>query len=447
MKDSVKHRNPTATAGPRVLFLALKWGRIGGLEIYNLELVRGLVEAGCVIDVWSVQDGRIHIEHLDGVRVHPLAPRFRPALSLYFRYLWQRLLLRRLQATAEDYDLVIAGHVTVVPVLHQASQSCHWPYWVWTYGIEVWGDWSEDMKEETLAAQRVVSISHFTAHKILEHLPGASISILHNPVDVERFRPAEQDAPHSNPRLLTVGRLSSQERYKGHEVVMQALPLLTQRLGRPVEYYIVGDGDDLQRLKNHAVELGLQEAVRFLGRVPGGDLVRAYQDCDVFVMPSKVERRPDGTWTLLIIGDGPMRPEIERRLAARGLQERVRFAGYVPRSETPPYYRAMDVLVLPSRTTATWAEQFGNVMTEAMLCGVPVIGSDSGSIPSVVGNAALIFPEGDIRALAAQIQRLREDPGLRQTLSDRGRAHALEKYSTTALSHQGYEFYQLLLQR
>ena len=51
--------------------------------------------------------------------------------------------------------------------------------------------------------------------------------------------------------------------------------------------------------------------------------------------------------------------------------------------------------MLPSLTRPNWKEQFGRVLIEAMASGVPVIGSDSGAIPDVIGQAGLIFPEGD----------------------------------------------------
>ncbi len=84
------------------------------------------------------------------------------------------------------------------------------------------------------------------------------------------------------------------------------------------------------------------------------------------------------------------------------------------------HLRQMDVLVLPSLTTPKWKEQFGRVLIEAMACGVPVIGSDSGAIPETIGDAGLIVPEGDVAALRVAIIRLKEDAELRVELSRRG---------------------------
>jgi len=92
-------------------------------------------------------------------------------------------------------------------------------------------------------------------------------------------------------------------------------------------------------------------------------------------------RRLDGRFRLLVVGDGPLRPHLES--ADLGFGELELHAG-VRSDEMPALYAEMDVLVLPSRTTATWAEQFGKVLCEALLCGVPVIGARSGEIPWVI---------------------------------------------------------------
>jgi glycosyltransferase involved in cell wall biosynthesis len=96
----------------------------------------------------------------------------------------------------------------------------------------------------------------------------------------------------------------------------------------------------------------------------------------------------------------------------------------------------MDVLVLPSRSTPTWTEQFGRVLVEALSFAVPVVGSDSGEIGWVieVTGGGFVFPEGDAGALAGLLTRLRGDPALRASLGRVGqeRARALFNLSTVA---------------
>jgi glycosyltransferase involved in cell wall biosynthesis len=100
----------------------------------------------------------------------------------------------------------------------------------------------------------------------------------------------------------------------------------------------------------------------------------------------------------------------------------------------PSAYAQLDVLVLPSRTTPTWKEQFGRAIVEALWCGVPVVGSDSGEIPWLIGltGGGLVFAEGDRAALAAQLARLRMDPQLRRELAATGRAAVERLFSVPA---------------
>ena len=132
-------------------------------------------------------------------------------------------------------------------------------------------------------------------------------------------------------------------------------------------------------------------------------------------------RRLGFPFRLLVVGDGPLRREIEGSDLGQGeleLHTGVRSAGM------PELYARMDLLVLPSRTTDTWAEQFGKVLCEALLCGTPVVGSSSGEIPWVVETTGggLVFPEGDVEALAGAIAEMRADPAERERLAREGRA-------------------------
>ena len=105
-------------------------------------------------------------------------------------------------------------------------------------------------------------------------------------------------------------------------------------------------------------------------------------------------------WTLHLLGDGPERGRLADTARELGIDGQVRFLGRVPSTQAAQFYRTLDVLVLPSLSRPNWVEQFGRVLTEAMACGVPVVGSRSGEIPWVIGDAGRIFPEGDADALA-----------------------------------------------
>ena len=95
---------------------------------------------------------------------------------------------------------------------------------------------------------------------------------------------------------------------------------------------------------------------------------------------------------------------------------------------------------LPSITTPNSVEQFGAVLAEAMACGVPVIGSDSGAIPEVVGEGGLIVPEGDPEALAQAIMKMGADEDLRRRSSEWGRERFRSHYSCEAYAHSVVNF-------
>ncbi|MGC8875147.1 MAG: glycosyltransferase [Chloroflexia bacterium] len=156
-----------------------------------------------------------------------------------------------------------------------------------------------------------------------------------------------------------------------------------------------------------------------------------------------VARLP-ATVRLRLIGTGTLEAALRRRAETLGVQDRVEFCGRVRSSELPQHYREMDVLVLPSRTTPTWKEQFGRVVVEAMACAVPVVGSDSGEIPYVIGDAGLLFPEGNVEALTECLRALFEDAGRRHELGARGRERVLSRYSQERIAHAYLQVYREL---
>ena len=139
---------------------------------------------------------------------------------------------------------------------------------------------------------------------------------------------------------------------------------------------------------------------------------------------------------LLFVGDGPDRRQLETLAVERGLNSRVTFSGLVPRQELGTYYERMSILVLPSRSTPSWKEQFGVVLAEAMVSGIPVIGSSSGAIPEVVGEAGFVFPEGDVASLAEHLRTLRDDAQVRLALAASGRARGTAMYTPQAIASQ-----------
>ncbi|MBS3159186.1 glycosyltransferase family 4 protein [Candidatus Woesearchaeota archaeon] len=127
-------------------------------------------------------------------------------------------------------------------------------------------------------------------------------------------------------------------------------------------------------------------------------------------------------YTLVVIGGGPQ--EEEMRLLSKNLN--VVFIKTINYKEMNRYISAFDVLVLPSITMPRWKEQFGHVLIEAMACGVPVIGSDSGEIPRVIGNAGLIFKEKDLFELKGCLLTLKNNSELYNRLVKSGHQRVKE---------------------
>ena len=139
--------------------------------------------------------------------------------------------------------------------------------------------------------------------------------------------------------------------------------------------------------------------------------------------------------TLIVLGSGPDREAFEARVAELGLSERVRVLDPRPPTAVARLMNALDVLVLMSRTTASWKEQFGRVIMEAHACGVPVIGSDSGSIPGVVGQGGWIVPEGDVESLGKLIEHLTQAPAELGRAGAIGEAQAATRFSVDTVAN------------
>lgn len=195
-------------------------------------------------------------------------------------------------------------------------------------------------------------------------------------------------------------------------------------------------------------DAGLRATVRArLGIAPDGFVA----GCAARLVPGKgVDLLLDAAAPLadthvLIIGDGAERSRLSARVRSLGIAARTQFSGAVESVDMPAWLNALDVLVLPSRRSRGWAEQFGRVLIEAMACGVPVVGAVSGEIPDVIASAGLTFPENDAGALSAAIRQLRDAPGLRRTFGELGRARALEHFTHGRIATDTAALYQQVL--
>jgi glycosyltransferase involved in cell wall biosynthesis len=148
-------------------------------------------------------------------------------------------------------------------------------------------------------------------------------------------------------------------------------------------------------------------------------------------------------WRALFVGGGAQESMLRAWASCHG--DKVRIAVGIPHDQVPGYLNAMDLLVAPSQTTPRWREQFGRMLVEAFACGVPVIGSDSGEIPYVIGDAGVVVGERDEPTWLRSVAELLESPSRRAELAARGRARAVAKYAWPIIARSYLEFFGELL--
>ena len=157
-------------------------------------------------------------------------------------------------------------------------------------------------------------------------------------------------------------------------------------------------------------------------------------------------------WKCLLLGRGELQSTLLEKARELGIKDRLILVESVPHDHVQKYINLMNTLVLPSETTykfktltsVGWKEQFGHVLIEAMACKVPVIGSDSGEIPHVIGDAGLVFPEGNVEELRNCLMQLMEQKELAENLAQKGYEKAINQYTNKALARQLLSFYQQL---
>ncbi len=133
--------------------------------------------------------------------------------------------------------------------------------------------------------------------------------------------------------------------------------------------------------------------------------------------------------SLAMIGSGSQLDVLRAEAKAAAIIDQVEFTGAIPQDEALERIAGLDVMLIPSITTARWKEQFGRVAAQAMAHGAAVIASDSGSLREVVSDAGVLVSEGDLDGFAHELRRLLEEPRRRAEFSARGRARAIEHFS------------------
>lgn len=194
-----------------------------------------------------------------------------------------------------------------------------------------------------------------------------------------------------------------------------------------------------QPAEAHALRLryGIPEHARLVLFVAALD--RAHHFKGLSNLLQALQHLPADT-RLLLVGDGDLRESYEREAATLGISERVVFAGAIDHQDTPPFFSAAAVTVLPS----TPPESFGLVLVESLACGTPVVASNIPGVRTVVEHDSdgLLVAPGDPRALAAAINGIVSDGARGRRMGQRGRARMIERYDWRQIAAQLERIYQ-----
>lgn len=266
--------------------------------------------------------------------------------------------LRQLLRAFRSNELLL-GHLNLAPVaLAFKALQPHKRLTVVCHGIEVFAPLRGIKKMTLQKADRILAVSRFTRHKLVElqGIPQEKITVFPNTLDPFFVLPQGFDKPHylrqryqlddAVPLLFTLTRLNSAEGYKGYDVVLQALALLREE-GRTFTYLLAGKADE------------------------------------------KEHRR------------------IAELINDLGLAQQVLMPGFIADAEITDHYLLADVYVMPSK-----GEGFGIVYIEAMACGLPVIaGNKDGSTEALqFGQLGTLVDPDDVKAVAAAIRNVLEQP-------------------------------------
>ena len=272
---------------PRVLYLTPDlFGPPSGIARYCRMVTRALEAEGHSLRIVSLLDQRAGIEDA----------RAELKRSYYFPCGANRKKFLRLAVRAALQKprpkLILCGHPNFAPVAQVLARLCGARAVTFIYGIDAWQPLSKLKRHSLNASDLIISISQFTARRggEVNGINPKKIRILHNCLDPAFIAPkhAASTCSTEKPSLLTVARLSLHEQYKGHDVVIRALPQIISSFP-DVIYHIVGDGDGRAKLENLVRESGVAQNVKFHGAVSHEELVQRYREASLFVMPSRFE--------------------------------------------------------------------------------------------------------------------------------------------------------------
>lgn len=276
-----------------LLILSGAFGHRGGIAKFNRDLCGALssVPLSARLTVLPRVPPEESVENVpDLVSYHPVAAGSKVG------YVWS--VLRGTAALEPAADFVLCGHINLLPVAAIAARMQDAPLLLVLHGVDAWEPHDSPPVRWSIPEVDVfVSVSRHTEDRFLDWAPLSPEQghVIPNCIDLGKYSPGpkrdhllDRYGLHEQTILLTLGRLSSEERYKGHDEILEVLPELVEE--RPdVAYLVCGDGDDRPRLEHKAEQLGIADRVVFAGYVPEEEKEDHYRLADAFVMPGRGE--------------------------------------------------------------------------------------------------------------------------------------------------------------
>lgn len=239
------------------------------------------------------QHGRIRLEVqvLEGAgaaEVDGLAGAAGPGVARWFGGNRRKFALALLASGA---DIRLVDHVGLARIPALLPRSAMNDYVALIHGVEIWNSSRADYLRAARKARSLIANSHYTARKAREYCPDLpEIRVCWPGKDELRMAPHSPNPeqpwePLGRHALLIVGRLAAAQRHKGHDHLIEAMPVVLRQVP-DAQLVIAGGGDDRERLQAKAREFGVSQQVRFTGWLSEEQLDLLYTQCAAFVMPS-----------------------------------------------------------------------------------------------------------------------------------------------------------------
>lgn len=360
------------TASP-VVILNLDFDGQGGIERFSRELITALSTTESFAPVGLAPYGDPDCSDPNIVKLNVARGRAL-RFSQKMRFLW----LSYAEIRKHRPICIIATHVSLGPWARFLARRRNIPYAIVCHGIEVWITLPRIQHHALTRADRIWSVSRYTATQVqaLHRVEPSLIELIPLPVSGV-FSGQEQAASPESSVVLTVARLSQRNAYKGVDKLIDAWPGI-RALVPEAQLVIVGDGDFRHELQSRAIGTGEAASIRFTGSISDEALLLEYREAAVFALPGRAS----------------------------------------------------------TSATSPEGEGFGIVFIEAAMMGLPSVAGNSAGAAEAVAHeeTGLLVDATSQAAIVASLTRLLLHPDERARLGQAARSRALERYSPRAFA-------------